>query len=124
MLATNISAVYCLSGWVSGVASSGTFVKHPDMNSLPSGTSGIPNGWTVEDYVESNLITFTIDGSEYQAEEGMTWADWVNSEYNTDGYYIGDYDNIYSKDNLFVLEFIHSSDIILDGKMYIIAPSP
>lgn len=30
-----------------------------------------------------NLITFTIDGEEYQAEEGMTWEEWVNSEYNT-----------------------------------------
>ena len=35
--------------------------------------------------VESNLITFTIDGTEYQAEEGMTWAEWVESEYNTVG---------------------------------------
>ena len=53
MLATDISANYCLSNWVSGVASSGTFVKHKDMNSLPTSTSsnyysGIPNGWTVE----------------------------------------------------------------------------
>lgn len=30
------------------------------------------------------LITFTIDGTTYQAEEGMTWYDWCNSEYNTD----------------------------------------
>jgi hypothetical protein len=72
MLSTDISASSCLTNWVNGVSSSGTFVKHPDMNSLPSGTSGIPNGWTVEDYVETNLITFTIAGAEYQAEEGMT----------------------------------------------------
>lgn len=32
-----------------GVASSGTFIKHPNMTSWPSGTSGIPTGWTVED---------------------------------------------------------------------------
>jgi hypothetical protein len=31
-----------------------------------------------------NLITFTIDGTEYQAEEGMTWGEWVDSEYNVD----------------------------------------
>ena len=30
------------------------------------------------------LITFTIDGTTYQAEEGMTWEEWVNSEYNID----------------------------------------
>ena len=52
MLAINISAVNCLTNWTSGVASSGTFVKHPDMTTLSSGTSGIPKGWTVVDYVE------------------------------------------------------------------------
>ena len=34
------------------------------------------------------LITFTVDGIEYQAEEGMTWEKWVNSDYNIDGYII------------------------------------
>ena len=33
------------------------------------------------------LITFTIDGKTYQAEEGMTWGAWCESGYNTDGYY-------------------------------------
>lgn len=47
MLATDISANYCLSGWVYGVSSSGTFVKNPAMTSLPTGISGIPSGWTV-----------------------------------------------------------------------------
>ena len=27
-------------------------------------------------------FTFTIDGTEYTAEENMTWGDWCNSEYN------------------------------------------
>jgi hypothetical protein len=53
MLATNISAYACLNNWVAGVSSSGTFVKHPDMDSLPTGTDGIPEGWTVEDAVIS-----------------------------------------------------------------------
>ena len=34
-------------------------------------------------YVEPALITFTINGIEYQAEEGMTWSEWVESSYNT-----------------------------------------
>ncbi len=35
------------------------------------------------------IISFTIDGTAYQAEEGMTWAEWcANSDYNTDGYYV------------------------------------
>ena len=48
MLATNISAKYCLYNWVSGVASTGTFVKHTNMSSLPTGTSGIPSGWKIQ----------------------------------------------------------------------------
>ena len=50
MLATDIPSSNCLSSWVTGVSSTGTFVKHPDMESLPTGTSGIPNSWTVVDY--------------------------------------------------------------------------
>lgn len=49
MLATGISAPRCLEEWVSGVAASGTFVKDSSMTTLPSGTSGIPTGWTVQD---------------------------------------------------------------------------
>lgn len=36
----------------------------------------------------SFLITFKIDDVEYQAEEGMTWGEWCDSEYNLDDYYI------------------------------------
>ena len=32
------------------------------------------------------LINFTIDGTSYQAEEGMTWTDWYVSKYNTAGF--------------------------------------
>ena len=47
MLATDVSADGCLTGWVYGVASSGTFVKDAS-TTLPTGISGIPDGWTVE----------------------------------------------------------------------------
>lgn len=36
-----------------------------------------------------NLISFSVDSKTYQAEDGMTWEEWVDSEYNTDGYYLG-----------------------------------
>lgn len=32
------------------------------------------------------MITFTIDGKQYQAEEGVIWRVWCNSSYNTDGF--------------------------------------
>ena len=47
MLATDVSANNCLLWWVYGVAPSGTFVKDASAT-LPTSSSGIPNGWTVE----------------------------------------------------------------------------
>jgi len=50
-LATDINLFNnCTSGWLSNVASSGTFTKAASMTSWPSGDSGIPDGWTVQDY--------------------------------------------------------------------------
>lgn len=46
----------------------------------------------------NKLITFTIDGTTYQAIDGMTWGEWVNSEYNTIGAYISN-DTIMTKGN-------------------------
>ena len=48
-LATDISANVCTTSWVSGISSTGTFVKNPSMTGWTTGTSGIPEGWTVED---------------------------------------------------------------------------
>lgn len=42
----------------------------------------------VETTTVVNLITFTIEGTTYYAEKGMTWGEWVNSEYNIGGFYI------------------------------------
>ena len=50
-LATDISASNCTGSWVDGVASTGTFVKNPDMTSWTTGTSGIPSGWTIENNI-------------------------------------------------------------------------
>ena len=34
-----------------------------------------------------NIITFTINGTEYNAIEGMTWEEWINSDYNVEDAY-------------------------------------
>ena len=52
MLATDISASDCLNNWLSGVASTGTFTKAEEMESLLEGSSGIPTNWTVQNYSE------------------------------------------------------------------------
>ena len=36
----------------------------------------------------SNLMSFTIDGTTYYAERGMTWQEWYDSSYNTSTIYI------------------------------------
>ena len=41
------------TNWVQQVASTGTFYKHPNAT-WPSGNNGVPNRWTVQDYVEPN----------------------------------------------------------------------
>ena len=41
-------------------------------------------------------INFTIDGETFEAEEGMTWAEWIGSASNTIGLYISDsFDGVY-----------------------------
>ena len=32
-----------------------------------------------------SLISFTVAGTSYEAEDGMTWYEWANSDYNTAG---------------------------------------
>jgi len=60
---TNLSNVTCLAtskqsnstgGWLSNVASSGTFTKAPNTTIWASGANGIPNGWTVVEYGEDD----------------------------------------------------------------------
>lgn len=42
-------------------------------------------------YAPVTTINFTIDGTSYQAEEGMTWAQWVLSDYNNGGFALDSY---------------------------------
>ena len=44
--------------------------------------------YDVEMVDDVQLITFTIEGTSYQAEKGMTWAKWVNSDYSPAGFSI------------------------------------
>lgn len=47
-LATDISASNYTNSWVADVSSTGTFVKATGVT-WPTGASGIPSGWTVQD---------------------------------------------------------------------------
>lgn len=37
---------------------------------------------------KAKLIDFTIGGVPYQAEEGMTWEQWVDSQFNIGEFYV------------------------------------
>lgn len=78
-LATNISANYCTTSWLDGVAAAGTFVKAEGMEAWPVGpqgepstVNGIPSGWTVN--TES---TCTLNGN--SDGEGSYWATYYNN---------------------------------------------
>lgn len=43
-------------------------------------------------------ITFYVNSNTYQALKGMTWLDWVNSEYNIHGYVCADKDSLVHPD--------------------------
>lgn len=68
---------------------SGTFNYNVAMSDVAgsgnTGDSGTtePSDPDTGDGEEANLITFTIDGTECQAEEGMTWGEWADSSYDT-----------------------------------------
>jgi hypothetical protein len=40
----------------------------------------------------NSMIEFTINGTPYQAEEGMTWGEFVESEYNNGDFEIADWE--------------------------------
>ena len=72
---------------------SGTFNYNVAMSDVAGGSTTEPSDPDTGDD-EANLFTFTIDGKEYQAENQaesgvarMKWAAWLESDYNTDGYY-------------------------------------
>ena len=51
MLATDVPSIYCLYDWLKDVATTGTFYKNPSVTDTSG--YGIPDGWTVTDYTES-----------------------------------------------------------------------
>ena len=46
--AINKTGYYQMYYWMNGVSASGTFYKHPDATWGDTGTSGVPNGWTLK----------------------------------------------------------------------------
>lgn len=53
-LAKNISAANCTIGWTTAVALTGKFIKAAGMTGWTFGGSGIPEGWTVDEFDDEN----------------------------------------------------------------------
>ena len=63
------------------------------------------------------LIEFTIEGITYQAEEGMTWGEWVDSEYSTESFSI-DADGYVCNGDIQLNECVKPSDMISSDVTY------
>lgn len=59
-------------------------VEAPEPAEVPTVEEWDGTGVVIEGLVK--LISFTVDGTSYQAVEGMTWNEWLESDYNTDNY--------------------------------------
>lgn len=84
-LATDISANNCLTNWVNGVSSSGTFVKDADA-AWSRGVSGIPTNWTIDninafvtfqalsDNSSIGLVTKSTNQTLEYSNDATTWS--------------------------------------------------
>ena len=64
--------------------------------------------WGYTSKPEVEMIAFTIDGNQHQAESGMTWVEWVDSEYNTIDAFLGE---AYEETYVNVGELIYISEL-------------
>lgn len=93
-------------------------------------------GWTKVvrlRYTKKTETSFKVFGYDYQAEEGMTWDDFINSSYNNSVFAYTETGNIYCKNyttnNLVCLESdtsnpIKGDKVISNGDVYTIYPKP
>lgn len=75
--------------------------------------------------IGKSSISFTIEGTTYQADAGMTWGEWAESAYNTVGYLVR-YDAMTQREYVvktgnaikYNNEFVLPTDIIQNGGQY------
>ena len=128
-LFTTAPSLTYTKNWVSYVPNTGTFVKNPEATWEIYGTSGIPDGWNVVmDGEEKELIKFyffdNYDEIVLYAEQGMTWGEWIDSEYKEDYPFSVDEldrDSVTYENNYWVGDdygYVSTSDIIVEDTYY------
>jgi hypothetical protein len=66
-----------------------TYITVASMEELNNTTAADGTIAIIDSSGAVNLISFTIDGTSYEAEKGMTWSKWVGSDYNTGDAFMG-----------------------------------
>ena len=79
----------------------------------------------IQNELIEGLITFTVIGNTLKAKQGMTWSEFVESEYNIYGYYIqGDFVACGTHSGIFVTDedrdysYVSPTDVIRRGASY------
>lgn len=79
--------------WVNGVSPTGTFIANSKRTNFTRGVHSIPVGWDLYLYDVENdryVVKFNVNGIpyEYYTDEpkDITWNEFINSEYNTNGF--------------------------------------
>lgn len=82
--------------------SKGNFIEYvvsDDPNKYPDGCEHNGYYWELVNKIEFK-IQVGSDFNTYYAAEGMTWADWVESVYNTDNYICNVYNHVIGPDGV------------------------
>ena len=122
-----IPAATTTSPKMNGTAAVGSEAKWAKGDHVhPSDTSKLNVSDTITETQINTLfmseITFYINGVTYHAREGMTWGEWVNSEYNTAGASIDGSLVIISNNAVSDTAEVLTTDIIVSGRYYGLSP--
>lgn len=81
---------------------------------------------SVLEFSNPNTSVFYIDGIEFEVEEGMTWEEWLESDYNTANYYYDSTGNLIIRNvnefEYYALPEVVISDIIIINNDYMETP--
>lgn len=80
------------------------------------------SGINIKDRVSKNLIIFKLHSdsysTDYEAEQGMTWAQWCESNYSYENYSILNNRIVWTEDEPWYIYDVKPSDVIADGGEY------
>lgn len=74
-----------------------------------------------KDYFPKEVINFTIGGVSYQADDGMTWSEWIDSEYNIGGFEKDFVNNLVVNKDGYNINSVVLKDVIMMGYNYTIS---